>query len=250
MIQLKKIKNIISKTRLSKTLRIIFNLNESIAGHKLFDGLNFKELPTDIGVSFRDGETPIYTQKWVHYIPIYEKIFLEYKSKSQIKLVEYGVAKGGSLEMWKNFFPKDAEIWGVDINVEKGTGVNASDEFPKVVNGDCTNQHFLNSFFLEMGAPDIIIDDASHIMKDIKKSLLLSFPKLAPGGMYIIEDLHCAYWRKYGGGYRVKDNFFNYVRELIDDLHSEYHQRTRKYPEMSRLKSIVILDSMVILNSH
>ena len=249
MIQLKKIKNIITKTRLGKTLRIIFNLNESIAGNKLFDGINFKELPTGIGVSFRDGETPIYTEKWPHYIPIYEKFFLEYKSKSPLKLVEFGVAKGGSLEMWKNFFPKNAEIWGVDINVES-TSVNASVEFPKVLNGDCTNELFLSSFFLEIGAPDIIIDDASHVMKDIKKTLLLSFPKIAPGGMYIIEDLHCAYWRKYGGGYRAKDNIFNFVRALIDDLHSEYHQRKRKYPEMSRLKSIVILDSMVILNSH
>ena len=52
-----------------------------------------------------------------------------------------------------------------------------------------------------MGGIDIVLDDGSHNMKDIIVSLESLFPMLNDGGVYMIEDLHTAYWRKFGGGY-------------------------------------------------
>ena len=53
--------------------------------------------------------------KWVHYFPIYEKWFSPYRGK-EIVFVEVGVQNGGSVQMWKNYFGKDAKIVGVDID--------------------------------------------------------------------------------------------------------------------------------------
>ena len=53
--------------------------------------------------------------KWVHYFPIYEKWFGPYRGK-EIVFVEVGVQHGGSVQMWKNYFGKDAKIIGVDID--------------------------------------------------------------------------------------------------------------------------------------
>ena len=54
-------------------------------------------------------------EKWVHYFPIYEKWFSPYRGKD-IVFVEIGVQNGGSAQMWKNYFGKDAKIIGIDIN--------------------------------------------------------------------------------------------------------------------------------------
>ena len=53
--------------------------------------------------------------KWVHYFNVYEKWFSSYRGKD-IVFVEIGVYQGGSLQMWKNYFGKDAKIIGVDVD--------------------------------------------------------------------------------------------------------------------------------------
>ena len=53
--------------------------------------------------------------KWMHYFPVYEKWFSPYRGKD-IVFVEVGVQNGGSAQMWKNYFGKDAKIIGIDIN--------------------------------------------------------------------------------------------------------------------------------------
>ena len=55
--------------------------------------------------------------KWLHYFDIYEENFSKYK-KRKITILEIGIAKGGSLRMWKNYFSSDSKIVGIDINPE------------------------------------------------------------------------------------------------------------------------------------
>ena len=64
----------------------------------------------------------------------------------------------------------------------------------------------------------------------------------------MIEDLHSSYWKKYGGGYRSRKNFFNFIKDLTDDIHHWYHSKNIKYPMISKdCSGIFVHDSIVVL---
>ncbi|MBK1643678.1 hypothetical protein CKO25_03180 [Thiocapsa imhoffii] len=144
--------------------------------------------------------------KWHHYIPLYHRYFSPYRGL-KIRFLEIGVSQGGSLQMWRNYFGDDAIIFGIDINPEC---MAFNGQAGQVRIGSQVDEHFLESVVAEMGGLDIVLDDGSHQMKHIPVTLNYLFPHLNYGGIYMIEDLHTAYWRKLGGGYRAKMNFFLY----------------------------------------
>lgn len=181
--------------------------------------------------------------KWHHYIPIYDRYFSKYRDKN-IRFLEIGVSQGGSLKMWRKYFGEHAIIYGVDINPDclKFDGIDA-----KVRIGSQTDKQFLESVIREMGGIDVILDDGSHQMRHISKSFSFLFQKLNDGGLYMIEDLHTAYWRSFGGGYRSKSNFFNFISEIIDDMHRWYHLGGINHRSVSENCSAVhIHDSIAI----
>ena len=55
--------------------------------------------------------------KWTHFLPIYDRVLAPYRNQP-ITMLEIGVAQGGSLEIWRDFFGPKATIYGVDINPE------------------------------------------------------------------------------------------------------------------------------------
>jgi hypothetical protein len=55
--------------------------------------------------------------KWTHYIDVYNKHFAQFVDKD-IKFLEIGVHKGGSLDMWANVLGPNAQILGIDIEPE------------------------------------------------------------------------------------------------------------------------------------
>jgi hypothetical protein len=61
------------------------------------------------------------------------------------------------------------------------------------------DESFLGKVLEETGPLDIIIDDGSHINRDVLTSFHYLFPGLRTGGFYVIEDLQTAYWPGYGG---------------------------------------------------
>ena len=134
--------------------------------------------------------------------------------------------------MWRKYFGQQAKIFGIDIDecCKELDGISGS-----VRIGSQTDAEFLESVVEEMGGEiDIVLDDGSHNMKDIKKTFEIMFERLGEGGIYMIEDLHTSYWRRFGGGYWKRDNFFNYVRNLIDDMHHWYHGGSVRHPGVSR----------------
>jgi hypothetical protein len=54
-------------------------------------------------------------------------------------------------------------------------------------------------------------------------SQVSSYSLLADGGIYICEDLHASYWPDYRGGYRRKGTFIEVSKQLIDDMHVDFH---------------------------
>ncbi|KAA6183938.1 hypothetical protein F2Q65_14115 [Thiohalocapsa marina] len=85
-------------------------------------------------------------------------------------------------------------------------------------------------------------------MKHIRKSLETLFPLLSKNGVYLVEDLHTAYWPPYAGGYHSSKNLFRYTLQLIHDMHHWYHGKAKIHPEISSYcDGIHVHDSLLII---
>lgn len=188
--------------------------------------------------------TPQLIHKWHHYLPIYDRYFHPWRGTA-VRFLEIGVSKGGSLSMWRRYFGSKAIIFGIDIDEDclQYDGIDG-----QVRIGSQDDPAFLEKVIAEMGGVDIVLDDGSHIMRHVRETLEIAFQRVCPGGIYLIEDLHTAYWPRYGGGVGAKANFFNYVRELIDDMHGWYHSGKAHHPIISNsCTGLHLHDSIIVL---
>jgi len=181
--------------------------------------------------------------KWMHYFPIYEKHFSSWRNKN-VTFLEIGIQRGGSLQMWQKFFGPLATIVGVDI--DKTCESHAEDNIHVRI-GDQTNIQFLKSLVDEFGPFDIVLDDGSHKMEDVYKTFEFLYPKISKNGIYVVEDLHTAYWEEFGGGLNVEKTFINLSKNLIDDLNA-HHSRGAVEPSFitENTFSIAFYDSVVV----
>lgn len=140
-----------------------------------------------------------------NYCPHYEQ-YLARRRHDPLTLLELGVWKGASLRMWREYFP-NATITGLDRDaptdnklaraVDKRSGGNVAwnpRPASKIVTitGDQNDETTINLAAL-YGPFDVIIDDASHISSKTIASFRLLWPHLAPGGLYVVEDLQTSY---------------------------------------------------------
>jgi hypothetical protein len=181
--------------------------------------------------------------KWSHYFPIYERHFAPWRGRT-LTFLEIGVAKGGSLAMWRRYFGPFAQIVGIDIDKR----CKAHDDGTLAVRiGDQSDPRFLQSIVDEFGIPDVVLDDGSHRMGHIAASFDFLYPKMDKNGVYLIEDLHTAYWPKFGGGLAEPANFFNVAKALVDRLNAE-HTLGEVSPDAFTREtfSIAFYDSVVV----
>lgn len=164
--------------------------------------------------------------KWEHYFPIYERHFGAWRNRSPTFL-EIGVAKGGSLQMWRRYFGPLARIVGLDID-PKCARHEEGGVFVRI--GDQSDEVFLQSVIDEFGAPDIVLDDGSHRMDHIRASFEFLYPRVPKNGVYMVEDLHTAYWKEYGGGMGAPESFITLAKALIDKLNAD-HSRGAVEPD-------------------
>ncbi len=127
------------------------------------------------------------------YTEIYEYLFSPLRGDS-IRILEIGVAEGGSLELWEDYFRK-ASIFGLDIEDKSDL------ERPRVVTyvADQADRSALAGFVARHGGEfDVIIDDGGHSMEQQQVSLGFLFQFVKPGGYYVIEDVHSSFFEQYG----------------------------------------------------
>jgi hypothetical protein len=181
--------------------------------------------------------------KWAHYFPIYDRHFSWYVNKS-LTFLEIGVARGGSLQMWQRFFGPLAKIVGIDIQ-ERSKSYEVPGTFVRI--GDQADERFLQSLIDEFGVPDVVLDDGSHRMEHISKTFNFLYPKLPKNGVYMVEDLHTAYWDEYGGGVSKPDTFINISKNFIDRLNAD-HTRGQVVPDFITRQTfgISFYDSVVV----
>lgn len=117
------------------------------------------------------------------YLRHYERLFAPFRDEP-ITLLEIGVADGGSLCIWEDYFPR-ASIVGMDIreSCRKHAGgrriIEIASQDDEAALTRLGNQY----------RPQIIIDDGSHRADHILTSFSTLFPWLRAGEIYIVEDL-------------------------------------------------------------
>jgi len=125
------------------------------------------------------------------YLEIYEKRFGILRDRP-ISILELGVARGKSMEMWSDCF-RNATIAGIDLLPEW----EPNEERVRVYRGRQDDIALLNKVAAECAPQgfDIIVDDAAHIGQLAKASFWHLFTHhLKSNAVYAIEDWGTGYW--------------------------------------------------------
>lgn len=138
------------------------------------------------------------TDKWPELFEEYDGVFRPL-ADAPITLLELGVARGGSLELWRDYFPA-GRIVGLD---RYPSAAMERTERIRVYTGAQDDTGLLDDI-ASREAPtgfDIIIDDASHIGSVSRVSFWHLFCQhLRPGGLYCIEDWGTGFWSSWPDG--------------------------------------------------
>lgn len=149
------------------------------------------------------------------YGDLYQRLFEPYRDTAT-RILEIGVFSGASAQVWAEYFP-NAHVDGVDITLQR---VRFGKENSRITffELDGTVQSTVDAFAGKKF--DIIIDDASHIPEHQIASFRLFAPLLAPGGIYVIEDIASMHAKF------VKDATFKTAREI--GLRAEWYDLREK----------------------
>jgi cephalosporin hydroxylase len=153
-----------------------------------------------------------------HYFFAYERHFGRYVGQP-VTFLEIGAGNGGSAQMWKRWLGPLARIVTIDINPVCRA---YEDEQVAVRIGDQSDRGFLQALIDEFGAPDAVIDDGSHRMDHVTASFEFLYERIAPTGVYMIEDMHTAYWADYGGGRGDPRSMVERFKRHVDDLNADH----------------------------
>jgi hypothetical protein len=167
------------------------------------------------------------TDKWgTHrYVAHYARHF-EHLRQEKITLLEIGIGgyedprEGGrSLRMWRRYFP-NALIVGLDCYDQS----RHAEKRIRIYRGDQSDERILRRIVAEVGRPHIVIDDGSHLNRDVLKSFEVLFPLMADHGVYAVEDTQTSYWPEAGGSsddLRDAPTSMALFKGLVDGLNYE-----------------------------
>jgi hypothetical protein len=133
-----------------------------------------------------------------HYLRNYEEYFEPLRNRD-IRLLELGIYRGGSLLLWRDYFDR-ARIVGLDA---QAVSINDPTGRIHTYQGMQHDKRFLDQIARET-APngfDVIIDDCSHVGELTRISFWHLFDNhLKAGGIYVIEDWATGYWDSWFDG--------------------------------------------------
>jgi hypothetical protein len=160
------------------------------------------------------------------YTKYYELYFDSYRD-FDFKFLEIGVYDGSSVKLWKEYFTK-AEITSIDIDPRC---TMYTEDRINIEIGDQTDPAFLRQVNAKYGSFSIILDDGGHSNKQQIVSFETLFPLLNPGGIYVIEDLHCSYIKNsHWDDYHISTT--DYLKQLTDKVNL-YGKSFRGYKEIA-----------------
>jgi hypothetical protein len=143
--------------------------------------------------------------KWRHYFDIYHRHFQRFVNRPVV-VAEVGIYSGGSLAMWRAYFGSQCHVHGIDI--EPACRAYAGPQISIHI-GDQSDRAFWRRFREAVPHVDILVDDGGHLPEQQMVTLEEMLPHLAPGGVYLCEDIH-----------GTRNRFAQWVYDLADRLHA------------------------------
>ena len=155
--------------------------------------------------------------KWKHYFPIYSRHFGHLRDR-EINILEIGVADGGSLDVWREYFGANAKIVGLDINPECK---KSEEPGTRIYIGDQGDPDLLRRIAAENGPFDLVIEDGSHLFEHQVLAFQTLFEHIVEGGSFVCEDVQTSYVddEVFGGGAGKPGTFAEFAKGLIDTQH-------------------------------
>jgi cephalosporin hydroxylase len=127
------------------------------------------------------------------YLDTYEQVFAT-KKYTALNVLEVGVSKGGSILLWRDYFP-NATIYGLDVDDMPPAIVNDSKERINIFKADAYNKQFIIDNFINKGIRfDVLIDDGPHTFETMSFFVEHYSKVMAPGAVMIIEDIGIIEW--------------------------------------------------------
>lgn len=159
--------------------------------------------------------------KSLRYFDLYDRYFSKYRGKD-VNLLEVGVQNGGSTKMWKYYFTHNinnvnVNIYGVDIDPRCK---DVEEDGIKIFIGSQTDRAFWKKLKNEIPKIDILIDDGGHRMDQQIITLEEMYDHITDNGLYWCEDTGTSYWKSHGGGYKNKNTYIEYTKNIIDYLNA------------------------------
>ena len=166
----------------------------------------------------KDLTDKVYHHRYDRFYPR----FLESLRDQEFNMLEIGVWRGGSLKLWEEYFPK-ALIYGIDTNSEWKSDRCTTYKF------DQSKPEDLKEIVKTIPKCQFIIDDGSHHPQHQLITFLELFENLLDGGgVYIIEDIECNYWKpdSFIYGYKIGHfNIMDYFKNTPNQINSEFSRR-------------------------
>ncbi|WP_187274865.1 MULTISPECIES: glycosyltransferase [unclassified Methylobacterium] len=190
--------------------------------------------------------------KWEQYLAIYARTFEHIRIRNEpVSLLEIGVQNGGSLEFWAEILPHGSTVIGLDIDPKIADLAFDVDGVRAFV-VDATQSNAVEAV---LGAQsfDIVIDDGSHRSSDIVAAFNILFPRVRPGGVYCIEDLHCSYDPAFEGGLRRPDSSIEWLKGLVDAVNADHvagvesEERRQMMRDNRAIASVTFYDSVAVI---
>lgn len=167
-------------------------------------------------------------------------------SSPPIRLLEIGVQTGVSIEAWERLFP-DGSIYAIDYD-GRGSSLsspNRGDQLYRlspsgssiIYYGDQSDGAFLQDLVQDLrdrydsdDSPtpllDVVIDDGSHVPTHQIFTFEQLWPHVAPGGLYLIEDIETSYWQQpvglYGYSFDREPSALDHFKQAIEVVQREF----------------------------
>jgi len=79
---------------------------------------------------------------------------------------------------------------------------------------DIYDHHFARFRGAEVNILEFGVNHGGQMMNHQINTFNVFFEKVKDGGVYLCEDTHTSYWKRFGGGYRNNHSFIEFKKKL------------------------------------